>query len=112
MASFPIRAEGDRAASAALARPSLSRRAHGPHSIDRGPRACANGADGVFGTHRVASFVVSKGACEWSYRPPRLKTLDNGPDPKALCACTVMDQFGFQSSVKLALSVVPETVCV
>src|SRR5438876_8997815 len=29
-----------------------------------------------------------------SYRPPSLKTLDEGPHPKALCARTITDQFG------------------
>ena len=47
-----------------------------------------------------------------SYRPPSVTTLDEAPHPKELCACTVSDQFGVQSTVKLAVSVVPDTVCV
>ena len=34
-----------------------------------------------------------------------------GPQPMSLCARTVIDQSGVQSTVKLAVSVVPDTVC-
>jgi len=37
---------------------------------------------------------------------------DTGPHPAALCARTVTDQLGLESTLKYAISVVPEIVCV
>ncbi|HZQ47213.1 MAG TPA: hypothetical protein VFC07_09385, partial [Verrucomicrobiae bacterium] len=46
------------------------------------------------------------------YKPPSVTGADKGPQPKALCPCTFTVQFGTQSTVKLAVSVVPDTVWV
>ena len=37
---------------------------------------------------------------------------DQGPQPTALCARTVTDQSGISLTIKLAVSVVPDTICV
>jgi len=47
-----------------------------------------------------------------SYKPPNVIGVDDGPQPAALCACTVTDQPGLESAVKYAVSVAPDTVCV
>lgn len=47
-----------------------------------------------------------------SYKPPSVTGVEDGPQPAALCACTVTVQFGIKSTVKYVVSVVPSTVCV
>lgn len=60
----------------------------------------------------IGSVRFALEALERCYRPPSVTTFDQGPQPKALCALTLTPQSGTQSTVKLAPSVVPETVCV
>ncbi len=47
-----------------------------------------------------------------NYKPPSLTGVEDGPQPAALCACTVTVQFGIKSTAKYVVSVVPPTVCV
>ncbi len=47
------------------------------------------------GATRRASGGAATRSLTWpNYRPPSVKTVDKGPHPTALCACTVTDQFG------------------